>query len=82
MVEICINDLTEPDHEIIESEVADGIVVDYDAEGQIVGVEIHDASRRRSFRFEAIQLRLAACTQPKRSSIRISKPGGSRRRVL
>ena len=27
-------------------EVADGIVVDYDAEGRIVGVEILDASRR------------------------------------
>jgi uncharacterized protein YuzE len=27
-------------------EVADGIVVDYDAEGRIVGIEILDASRR------------------------------------
>ena len=27
-------------------EVADGIVVDYDAEGRIVGVEILDASKR------------------------------------
>ena len=27
-------------------EVADGIVVDYDAEGRIVGVEIFDASKR------------------------------------
>ena len=28
------------------AEVADGIVVDYDAEGRIVGVEILDASKR------------------------------------
>ena len=28
------------------TEVADGIVVDYDAEGRIVGVEILDASKR------------------------------------
>jgi uncharacterized protein YuzE len=28
------------------AEVADGIVVDYDDEGRIVGVEILDASRR------------------------------------
>jgi uncharacterized protein YuzE len=28
------------------AEVADGIVVDYDAEGHIVGVEILDASKR------------------------------------
>ena len=35
------------DREIAESEeVADGIVVDYDAEGRIVGLEILDASRR------------------------------------
>ncbi len=35
------------DAEIAESEeVADGIVVDYDAEGRIVGLEILDASRR------------------------------------
>jgi len=27
-------------------EVADGIVVDYDAEGRIVGIEIFDASKR------------------------------------
>jgi len=34
------------DHDIAESEeVADGIVVDYDAEGRIVGLEILDASR-------------------------------------
>ena len=32
---------------ILESEeVADGIVVDYDADGRIIGVEILDASRR------------------------------------
>ncbi len=38
-------DLT--DREIAESEeVADGIVVDYDAEGRIVGLEILEASRR------------------------------------
>ena len=29
-----------------EFQVADGIVVDYDAEGRIVGVEILDASKR------------------------------------
>jgi uncharacterized protein YuzE len=35
------------DRPIKESEeVADGIVVDYDAEGRIVGVEILDASKR------------------------------------
>lgn len=34
-----------PVHE--SEEVADGIVVDYDAEGRIVGVEIPGASRRR-----------------------------------
>ena len=41
------------------AEVADGIVVDYDAEGRIVGVEILDASKRtddpevlKQFRFE------------------------------
>ena len=28
------------------AEVADGIVVDYDSEGRIVGVEILDASKR------------------------------------
>jgi uncharacterized protein YuzE len=40
-------------------EVADGIIVDYDAEGRIVGVEIPDASKRtddpealRQFSFE------------------------------
>ena len=31
-------------------EVADGIVVDYDEEGRIVGIEILDAAKRR-FRF-------------------------------
>ena len=35
------------DREIAESEeVADGIVVGYDAQGRIVGLEILDASRR------------------------------------
>jgi uncharacterized protein YuzE len=35
------------DRPIEESEeVADGIIVDYDAEGRIVGVEILDASKR------------------------------------
>lgn len=35
------------DREIEGSEeVADGIIVDYDAEGRIVGVEILDASKR------------------------------------
>ena len=35
------------DRPIKESEeVADGIVVDYDAEGRIVGIEILDASKR------------------------------------
>ncbi len=35
------------DRPVQESEeVADGIVVDYDAEGRIVGVEILEASRR------------------------------------
>ena len=35
------------DRAIEESEeVADGIIVDYDAEGRIVGVEILDASKR------------------------------------
>lgn len=35
------------DRPIEESEeVADGIVVDYDAEGRIVGIEILDASKR------------------------------------
>jgi YD repeat-containing protein len=35
------------DRPIQESEeVADGIVVDYDAEGRIVGIEILDASKR------------------------------------
>jgi YD repeat-containing protein len=40
-------------------EVADGIVVDYDSQGRIVGIEILDASRRtedptalRQFSFE------------------------------
>lgn len=49
------------DRPIKESEeVADGIVVDYDAEGRIVGVEILDASKRtddpealKNFSFEA-----------------------------
>jgi YD repeat-containing protein len=30
----------------VSEEVADGIVVDYDAQGRIVGVEILDASKR------------------------------------
>ena len=35
------------DRPVKESEeVADGIVVDYDAEGRIVGIEILDASKR------------------------------------
>lgn len=35
------------DREIVETEeVVDGMMVDYDAEGRIVGVEILDASRR------------------------------------
>lgn len=35
------------DRPVEESEeVADGIVVDYDAEGRIVGIEILDASKR------------------------------------
>ena len=35
------------DRPVQESEeVADGIVVDYDAEGRIVGIEILDASKR------------------------------------
>ena len=41
------------------AEVADGIVVDYDHEGRVVGIEIIDASRRtedpaalKQFRFE------------------------------
>lgn len=35
------------DRAVFESEeVADGIVVDYDTEGRIVGIEILDASKR------------------------------------
>ena len=35
------------DRDIKDSEeVADGVVVDYDAEGRIVGIEILDASKR------------------------------------
>lgn len=35
------------DRPIIDSEeVADGVIVDYDAEGRIVGVEILDAAKR------------------------------------
>ena len=51
-------DLTDRPVESSE-EVADGIIVDYDREGHIVGVEILDASKRtndpaalKQFRFE------------------------------
>ena len=41
---VYLNLTDRPVHE--SEEVADGIVVDYDAEGRIVGVEILDAARR------------------------------------
>ena len=52
------------DRRIEESEeVAEGVVVDYDADGRIVGIEVLDASRRtgdpsvlKQFSFEAPKL--------------------------
>ena len=40
------------------AEVADGIVVDYDNEGRIVGVEILDASKRTEDPFTLTQFNL------------------------
>jgi YD repeat-containing protein len=50
------------DRPVEESEeVADGIVVDYDAEGRIVGIEILDASKRTN---DPAVLRQFSCELP------------------